>query len=383
MRAARLIALLRLLQQRQPITAGEIARELELSERTVYRDLSALVDAGVPVYGERGLGGGYRLVEGYRAHLAGLAGPEAQALLSVGAPGLARQLGLSGLLADARRKILTAMTERTGLVARRPRFHLDLSGWGQENREPPPCLPALAGAVMNSFRVTFMYTSRRSTERSWVCEPFGLVLKSGAWFMAARPAGDHHPLNFRVSRMSAVSVSQERFEIPETFDLAAFWESLARAYEATFPSLLVTIQLPAGSHWRVRGQQIGNARPAADDRVDVDLNLEGVEDAVSYLLALGGEAEVLAPESVRSAIAAEASRLSSLYSSDRASGPPDTGAHPDVDRPRDAANWTSRTSSAIATGRSVSTSSTGQGPAIGSAVSPVQRPPSSSRSVSK
>lgn len=319
MQAARVMALLRLLQQRQPITAGEIARELDLSERTVYRDLSALADAGVPIYGERGLGGGYRLVEGYRAHLTGLAGPEAQALLSVGAPGLARQLGLSDVLAGARRKILTAMPERTGSVARRPRFHLDLSGWGQEHREPPPCLPALAGAVMHSLRVTFTYTSRRSTERSWVCDPFGLALKSNAWFMAARPAGDHDPLTFRVSRMAAVSMSQERFEIPETFDLATYWESQAKAYEATFPSLLVTIQLPAGSRWRVRGQQIGSERPVAGDRVEVDLNLEGRDDAVSYLLALGGEAEVLAPESVRSAITAEANRLSRRYSSGRAS----------------------------------------------------------------
>ena len=313
MRADRLLALLRLLQHREPITAAEIARELEVSERSVYRALAALADAGVPISGERGLGGGYRLVEGYRAHLAGLAGPEAQALLSVGAPGLARQLGLSGLLATARRKILTAMPERTGSEARLPRFHLDLGGWGQEHREPPPFLPELASAVIGCVRVTFDYASRRSATRSWECEPFGLVLKSGAWFLAARAHGDPDALTFRVSRMSSLAVSQDRFDAPDDFDLAAFWETQSKAYEATFPSLVVTARLPSSLHWRVRGQQVGEASARADGRIVVDLNLEGADDAISYLLALGSAVEVLGPPSVREAIAAESLRLSALY----------------------------------------------------------------------
>jgi len=312
-RADRLLALLRLLQHSQPITAAEIARELELSERSVYRALAALADAGVPISGERGLGGGYRLVEGYRAHLAGLAGPEAQALLSVGAPGVARQLGLSRLLANAQRKILTAMPERTGSAARRPRFHLDLGGWGQEHREPPPFLPALADAVINCLRVTFQYMSKRSAQRSWDCEPLGLVLKSGAWFLAGRPHGDRDALTFRVSRMSALMVSQDRFDAVDDFDLASFWETQSKAYQATFASLVVTVQLPNSLHWRVRGQQVGEASATADDRIVVDLNLEGADDAVSYLLALGSAVEVLGPPSVREAIAAESARLAGLY----------------------------------------------------------------------
>lgn len=313
MRADRLLALLRLLQHRQPVTAAEIGRELELSERSVYRAVAALADAGVPVSGERGLGGGYRLVEGYRAHLAGLGGPEAQALLSVGAPGLARQLGLSGLLTNAQRKILTAMPERTVSAARRPRFHLDLRGWGQEHREPPPFLPELADAVISCLRVTFEYTSKRSAERSWDCEPLGLVLKSGAWFLAGRPHGDRGALTFRVSRMSALAVSQDRFDALHDFDLAAFWETESKAYEATFPSLIVAVRLPSSLHWRVRGQQVGEASVTADDRIVVDLNLEGADDAMSYLLALGSAVEVLGPPSVREAIAAESARLSALY----------------------------------------------------------------------
>ena len=313
MRADRLLALLRLLQHRQPITAAELARELDLSERSIYRSLAALADAGVPISGERGLGGGYRLVEGYRAHLAGLAGPEAQALLSVGAPGLARQLGLSGLLADAQRKILTALPQRTGSAARRPRFHLDLGGRGQEHREPPPFPTALADAVINCLRVTFEYTGRRSAARSWDCEPLGLVLKSGAWFLAGRPHGDPHALTFRVSRMSAIAVSQDRFDTPDEFDLAVFWETQWKAYEATFPSLIVTVRVPPSMLWRIRGQQVAEASTTAEDLVVVDLNLEGAEDAVSYLLALGGAVEVLGPPSVREAIAAESARLSALY----------------------------------------------------------------------
>lgn len=313
MRADRLLALVRLLQHGQPITAAVIGRELELSERSVYRALAALADAGVPISAERGLGGGYRLAEGYRAHLAGLAGPEAQALLSVGAPGLARQLGLGGLLANAQRKVLKALPDRAGAMARRPRFHLDLSGWGQEHREPPPFLPALADAVINGVRVTFTYTSKAATERSWDCEPLGLVLKSGAWFLAGRPVGGGDVLTFRVSRMSVVSVSQDRFDASEDFDLASFWEIQSKAYQATFPTLLVTVRLPSSMHWRVRGQQVGEETVTDDDRLVVDLNLEGADDATTYLLSLGSAVEVLGPPTVRAAVAAEAQRLSVLY----------------------------------------------------------------------
>lgn len=165
MRATRLLALLRILQLRQPVTAAEISTELEVSERTVYRDLATLAEAGIPVYGERGEGGGFRLVEGYRAQLSGLAAPEAQVLLSVGAPGLARQLGLGAILADAQRKVMTALSARAVHGADRRRFHLDLGGWGQEDRAAPPFLPDIARAVLDRHRIAFTYRRGHATAR--------------------------------------------------------------------------------------------------------------------------------------------------------------------------------------------------------------------------
>lgn len=314
MRATRLLALLRILQLRQPVTAGEISADLEVSERTVYRDLATLAEAGIPVYGERGGGGGFRLVEGYRAQLSGLAAPEAQVLLSVGTPGLARQLGLEAILADAQRKVMTAMSARTVEGANRPRFHPDLGGWGQEDRAAPPCLPDIARAVLDRHRIGFIYRRGHATaEKEWMADPLGLVMKAGAWYLVARPVGSDSPLVYRLSRITTASVLPESSDAPEAFDLAAFWESQARAYEKTFESVHVTVRLARALHWRVRAQQVGTERPESADTLVVDLNLEGIDDAVSYLLVLGADLEVLGPPSMRDAVTRQVHRLARLY----------------------------------------------------------------------
>src|SRR5918992_797359 len=183
MRASRLVNLLLLLQTRGQMTARELSRELEVSERTIYRDVDALSASGVPIYAERGPLGGIRLVEGYRTRLTGLTGDEAEALFPSGLPGPAAELGLGTVVAAARLKVLAALPSELRVRASRlvERFHLDTAGWFHTG-EPVPHLAALADAVWEARRIEVKYwRGDRVVDRS--LEPLGLVLKGGIWYL--------------------------------------------------------------------------------------------------------------------------------------------------------------------------------------------------------
>ncbi|MDQ3448178.1 MAG: WYL domain-containing protein, partial [Chloroflexota bacterium] len=204
MRASRLVNLLLLLQTRGGMTAGQLAGQLEVSVRTVYRDVEALSQAGVPVYAERGPHGGVRLVDGYRTRLTGLNEDEAQALFLSGLPGPAAELGLGTVVAAARLKVLAALPPELRARASRltQRFHLDAPGWFRP-AEPVPHLEALAAAVWEARRVSVAYRRPDQTvERP--LEPLGIVLKAGIWYLVAAAEGQIR--SYRVSRVEEVTV---------------------------------------------------------------------------------------------------------------------------------------------------------------------------------
>ncbi|QDY76414.1 helix-turn-helix transcriptional regulator [Streptomyces qinzhouensis] len=189
MRAARLIRMVLLLQARPSMTAAELARELEVSERTVSRDALALSEAGVPVYADRGRTGGYRLIGGYRTRLTGLGRSEAEALFLSGLPGALRDMGLEDAASAARLKVSAALLPslRDAQHTAAQRFHLDAPGWYQEPATPP-LLAELADAVWRDRRVTVAYANRLGEGVERVLEPHGLVLKAGVWYLCARVA---------------------------------------------------------------------------------------------------------------------------------------------------------------------------------------------------
>ncbi|HEX5594773.1 MAG TPA: YafY family protein [Micromonosporaceae bacterium] len=329
MRVARLISLVLLLQNREAMTAAELARELEVSERTIYRDVLALSAAGVPVYADRGRAGGYRLLGGYRTRLTGLSRAEAEALFLSGLPGPAGDMGLAEAVASAQLKVLAALPAalRDASARAGQRFHLDVPGWFRA-ADPPPRLADLARAVWQDRTVELRYR-RSEREVTRKVQPYGLVLKNGTWYLVAS-VGDAYR-TYRVDRVVAVDVNEETFDRDSGFDLVDHWAARAEQFLRQMLAERVTIRLsPAGlRHLRYavdaafayEEARAGAGEPDGQGWVVTRLPVESIEVAYDVLLRLGPEVEVLDPPQLRGRMAEAADRLATLYR-DRFPGSP-------------------------------------------------------------
>jgi len=305
MRASRLVQLLLFLQTRGRTTAAVLARELEVSERTVHRDVDALSAAGVPIYAERGPHGGIQLIDGYRTRLTGLTGEEAEALFLSGLPGPAAELGLGTVVAAARLKVLAALPSELRVRASRlvERFHLDAAGWFHASEEVPH-LAVLADAVWESRRIGITYRrGDQAVERS--LEPLGLVLKAGTWYLVANSEGQAR--TYRVSRISSAVVSDEVVPRPQDFDLPAYWDESITAYERDAPRIAITIRIDPSVLGvladALGGQAVRQAEriPANDPEgwVHLRVTTDWPEEVPGRLIMLGSRAEILDPPEVR------------------------------------------------------------------------------------
>lgn len=350
MRASRLLSLLLMLQTRGRMTAQQLATELEVSIRTIYRDMDALSESGVPVYADRGPDGGYSLLEGYRTRLTGLTAEEADALALSGMPEAAAELGLSRVLTAAQLKVHAALpaelSDRAGRIAER--FHLDAPGWFRE-ADHVPTLTGVADAVWNQRVIRVRYhrwaTGGREPEVERELEPLGVVLKAGTWYLVAAPhepdpdtpAG---PRTFRVARVRSLETLDVHFTRPSGFDLWRFWNQRTSALTEALYQAEATVRLsPDGLALAPVALRPHTARalaegpwPADDDGwVTAVIPIESLAQARSELLALGAEVEVLEPVALRDRMRDAAAGLSALYGS----APPGTDPYGDccLDRP--------------------------------------------------
>jgi predicted DNA-binding transcriptional regulator YafY len=318
-RASRLVNLLLLLQSRGGLTAAELARELEVSVRTVHRDVEELSAAGVPIFAERGPYGGIRLVDGYRTRLTGMTPDEAEGLFLAGLPGPAAQLGLGTVVAAAQLKVMAALPPELRSRASRlvERFHLDASGWFSAH-EDVPHLSTLAAAVWASHEVRMVY-DRGPEGVTRTIAPYGVVLKGGVWYVLG--AVDGQIRTYRVSRVLAAEPLETRFERPSDFDLASHWAASSEAYERDAPTVEVTVRLRPGRHGGLEGA-IGERAYADAQRLDV-ADPEGWEvwrftmpwpdEVPGRMLAVGSSVEVLEPPDIRARVAATAARIVERY----------------------------------------------------------------------
>jgi predicted DNA-binding transcriptional regulator YafY len=319
MRASRLVALLLLLQSRGGMTAAELARELEVSVRTIHRDVEALGAAGVPVYAERGPHGGIRLVDGYRTRLTGMTSDEAEALFLSGLPGPAAELGLGTVVAAARLKVLAALpSELRGRATRLlERFHLDAAGWFRAG-EPVPHLAAIADCVWEGRRLEVAY-DRGDRTVTRTLDPLGLVLKAGTWYLVA--AHDQQLRTYRISRVRGSVALDERAVRPEGFDLASYWTESIATYERETPRIEVTIRVRRDAGRWLEDVVDASAVAAAAELEDPDpvtwrrlrVTMDWPREVAGRLLAMGSALEVLGPPELRAEIADLATAVAATY----------------------------------------------------------------------
>ncbi len=335
MRASRLLSLLMLLQSRGRVSAQSLARTLEVSVRTIYRDVDELSAAGVPIWADRGRAGGFQLQAGWRTRVDGLTAPEAQAMFLGGLPGPAAELGLGEAMASAQLKLLAALPDGWRDDARRvsARFHLDPIDW---YRGPAAAdhLPAIAQAVWGERRVALRYESWKG-EVSRRVEPLGLVLKAGVWYLVARPAagarasasresGRVEARTYRVSNVLALEVSDERFERPAAFDLAAWWLASTRRFEAELARGTAVLSVSPDGLKALRDVSAAVAAAAQETagRADargwrrVTIPTESVAHAARLVMRLGAEAKVLKPAALRRELLARLDAIAALYRDD-------------------------------------------------------------------
>jgi predicted DNA-binding transcriptional regulator YafY len=324
MRADRLLALLLLLQSRGRMTAAELSRRLEVSERTVYRDLSALGTAGVPVYAERGPGGGCGLMDGYRTNLTGLTEDEARSLFMAGSLKPLADLGLSVAAEGALLKLLAALPSRYRDDAERARqrLHLDPAGWDQAEEEVPH-LRTIQRAVWYDRRLLLTYRKGNGQVVERRIDPLGLVAKSSIWYLVARQSGEMRV--FRVSRTLAAVLLDEPSERPEDFDLQTYWERWRDDFKASLPRYPVTVRvspklvtvLPRVYGERMRSL-VGQAGPPdGEGWQTLSVTFESLEVARMELLSFGTLVEVLEPEELRASLANLATSVAEFYAGRR------------------------------------------------------------------
>lgn len=321
MLASRLLSILMQLQTRGRMSATQLAREFGVSIRTIHRDIDQLSAAGIPVYADRGRGGGFRLLNGYRTELTGLTQSEAETIFLAGLPGPAAQLGLADILFTARLKLMAALPASVQPQAQRiaTRFHLDPTAWFH-GTDPPPSLPMVARAVWSERMLKLRYRrSGESDARPRKLAPLGLVLKGGIWYLVAQR--DKSIRTYRAANIQDAEICDEAFTRPKDFDLAAHWEKASREYEAGVYRAHADVRLSQKGMrlldllgpYVVLAAAKTAGKPDRKGSVRCTLPLESLDFGVRELMRLGDEVEVIGPPALRAQLARTARRIAAIH----------------------------------------------------------------------
>lgn len=313
MRADRLLSILLLLQSHRRLTARELARRLEVSERTILRDMEALSGSGVPVVAERGTGGGWSLLGDYQTRLTGLSATEIQSLFLARPRRLMADLGFERQAESALIKLEASLSDsarRQAEFARR-RILIDTSGW-RGTAESIACLPAILDALWRERQVRFVYARELCEPAERQVDPLGLVAKGSAWYLVARIDGEVR--TYRVSRMSDAAVLDGPAEVPEDFDLASYWQRSAAEFREKLPRYHATFLADPAIMRRVRykGWRLESETPEGN-RLRVRLRFDIEEEALEFALGFGTAVEAVEPVDLRGKVLTAAEAIVRLY----------------------------------------------------------------------
>jgi predicted DNA-binding transcriptional regulator YafY len=313
-RADRLISTLLLLQVHGRLTARELAERLEISERTVLRDMDALSAAGVPVIADRGPGGGWRLLDGYQTKLTGLTPTEIQALFFAHPPQLLAALGLGTAAEAARLKLQAALPAANRELAERARRSILIDPRGWQESQSIASLPVLLDALWRGRCVRFLYERALGETAERVVDPLGLIARGSVWYLVA--SRDEELRTYRVSRIRAATLEERETARPDDFDLAAYWERSTAEFRARLPRFCATFLVaPSVMRWaRYRGWRLEEEYDEGK-RVRIRLRFDAEEEALQFALSFGADAEVIEPAELRDKVLAAARGTIGRYTS--------------------------------------------------------------------
>ncbi|MGE0130599.1 MAG: helix-turn-helix transcriptional regulator [Blastocatellales bacterium] len=320
MRADRLLSIMLLLQVHRRMTASALAGRLEVSERTIHRDMEALSSAGIPVVAERGLGGGWSLLGEYRTNLTGLNEAEIQALFLARSPRLLDDLGLSKAAETAFTKLFAAVPSKSRHDAESAsqRIYVDVTGWNR-NEESVPFLPLLQEAVWQERKLRFKYERGDDCSVERVVDPLGLVAKGGVWYLLAAIDGDIR--NYRVSRVLEAEITDQTFIRPESFDLVKHWHQSQVEFKSKLPRYEVTARVHPEAINRLyiigrfsRVERVDPPDEAGEERwSQASICFQFEDDACECLLGFGDQIEIIEPRELRQKIINRANSVIAFY----------------------------------------------------------------------
>jgi predicted DNA-binding transcriptional regulator YafY len=320
MRADRLLSIMLLLQTRGKLTAQVLAEELEVSERTIYRDMDALSAAGVPVYCERGPGGGCALLDSYRTNLTGLTRDEVRALFMLSIPAPLQALGVDQDLRAALHKLSAALPEimRPEGSRAQARIHLDSTASYSTDRFNPH-LAGIHHALWHDLCINLSYQLAFDARVTHQVAPYGLVAKANEWYLVCARQDSLHVVP--VSKILAAEIIDQTFTLPAGFDLVEFWTDWNRQREQSRPHFQVQVRVAPNliETWKFLKDPLLPAHQSlemdANGWYPLTLHFDTFENARQRLLNFGGALEIISPHALRESVMDFAQQVISVYKS--------------------------------------------------------------------
>lgn len=317
MRADRLLSILLLLQNRGKMTTKQLANELEVTERTIHRDMEALSGAGIPVMAERGKSGGWKLLDRYRTNLTGLKDTELKSLFISPSFQLLSDLGLSKEWYDARQKMVAAMPnsfQKDSLEAWN-RIHVDTSSWKQP-AEKIESFKILQQAIWDEKKLQIKYERADGEEILRKVNPLGLVAKGSTWYLIA--SSDEKIRNYRASRLISVTLIDETFTRPNDFDLANYWSESTQSFIKSLPKYKVSVEVSPSIIQRIRftGRFVQVDKidpPSKNGWIPISFCFDTEQEAMDYILGFGDQIRIVQPGSLKQKIYHMAKRVVHFY----------------------------------------------------------------------
>ncbi len=317
MRADRLMNIMILLQSRGKMTAKELSDELEVSVRTVFRDMDALTNTGIPIVSERGQEGGWRLLDNFRSKLSGLTRGDMNSLFLFPSGELLEDLGLNQQTLDTRQKLLAAIPDpyREEAQAMWERIHIDSATWGQ-SKENKDALKTVQQAVWESKKLKIYYEQAAGGQKERVIEPLGLVAKGHKWYLVALRDGELR--NYRVSRILNAEVKNEVFERPLHFNLAAYWEQSKAKFIKDLPIYDVHVELHPQISKRINFtgkfvKVIQTENRMEDEWIPATLRFNDKQEAIEFILGFSNKIKIVSPKELEYHVVSSAKSVIEFY----------------------------------------------------------------------